>query len=200
MIPMVTSLPAGLDNPLWRYALAFYRQPGVAPACLALQDRLGVDVCLLIYALYAAQSQRVMNAAALTQADQGVQDWRKLVVLPLRQIRQSMKSGVSEMAPDLNNWVREQVKVMEVNAEQVALAYLNTQILCLPQSKGFQDQGLHEAELAMRCVLTHFAELNGHSNDTLNMTDVRIAAELLVNESLGLQQFVNDNINHRSKD
>jgi uncharacterized protein (TIGR02444 family) len=40
---------AGLPgvNPFWEFSLAFYAEPGVAPACLAMQDLEGVDVNLV---------------------------------------------------------------------------------------------------------------------------------------------------------
>ena len=33
----------------WRFALGFYARPGVAPACLELQDRHGKDVLIALY-------------------------------------------------------------------------------------------------------------------------------------------------------
>jgi uncharacterized protein (TIGR02444 family) len=31
-------------SPFWRFSLQFYRQPGVAEACIALQEESSVDV------------------------------------------------------------------------------------------------------------------------------------------------------------
>jgi len=39
----------GSGNPFWDFSLAVYRRPGVAAACLRLQDEAGVDVNLLLY-------------------------------------------------------------------------------------------------------------------------------------------------------
>ncbi len=186
--------PADLDTPLWRYALALYRREGVAPACLTLQAHLGLDVCMLIYALYAAHSRCEVSPATVTHVDQGLKAWREQVVLPLRQIRQAMKVGVHEIAPDLNHWVREQIKATEVNAEQVALAYLNTHLASLPQATYAQDKSPDAVQHALRCVLGHFAHMNKHPLETLQMPDVRTAAGLLASEAIGLQQAVNDGL------
>ena len=44
----------------WDYALRIYAQEGVAPACLLLQDCVGVDVTVLLHAMYhAANSSAV---------------------------------------------------------------------------------------------------------------------------------------------
>jgi hypothetical protein len=37
-----------LDNPAWAFCLTLYRAPGVADELLALQDRIGLDVSLLL--------------------------------------------------------------------------------------------------------------------------------------------------------
>src|SRR5437870_3409733 len=37
---------------LWRFSVALYARPGVAAALLALQDRAGHDVNLMLYALW----------------------------------------------------------------------------------------------------------------------------------------------------
>ena len=43
---------AAAGNAFWRFSLAFYARPGVAEALLALQDRAGRDVNLMLYALW----------------------------------------------------------------------------------------------------------------------------------------------------
>lgn len=175
--------PDDLTTPLWRYALALYRRPGVAPACLTLQARLGLDVCVLIFALYASHCQRALGAARLAQIDQGLQAWRQQVVLPLRQLRQAMKAGVPGMAADHTDWVREHIKATELNAEQVALAYLDAQIAPLPHvgSEG------HRPGDALQCVLAHFAQVNSHGPQALHAPEVRAAAEVLARQALDLQ-------------
>ena len=50
---MVASAPLDLDNALWRFVLPFYSREGVSPACLVLQDKLGVYVNVLLFAIFA---------------------------------------------------------------------------------------------------------------------------------------------------
>ena len=40
-----------LEAECWAFALAIYAEPGVAEACLTLQNEAGVDVMLHIYIL-----------------------------------------------------------------------------------------------------------------------------------------------------
>src|SRR6266446_6977864 len=47
--------PAGCGRQsadLWHFSCAFYAQPGVSEALLALQDRAGLDVNLILFALW----------------------------------------------------------------------------------------------------------------------------------------------------
>jgi len=200
MTPLTPSRPVELDTSLWRYAQTLYRRQGVSSACLELQSRIGLDVCVLIFALYATHGHRALSPEALANADKGLKAWREQVVLPLRQIRQAMKLGVHEVGSELNNWVREQVKITELSAEQVAIAYLDRQIVCLPNANESQDMHLRGFERTLQCVLAHFAQMNGHLLGTLEVPDVRIAAELLVGEAEGLQHAEADEISWDSKD
>src|SRR5258706_9315513 len=51
-------------SPLWRFSLRFYRRPGVADACIALQDGCGVDVNILLFFLWLALARRCVPSAA----------------------------------------------------------------------------------------------------------------------------------------
>ena len=68
--------------------LATYARPGVAQACLLLQDRLGVDVLVLLHLAYVcSQHQRPLKDGQIAAADAVVRDWRDRVVRPLRAAR-----------------------------------------------------------------------------------------------------------------
>src|SRR5258708_9156658 len=62
------------DNDLWHFALAFYGRQDVSSACLVLQDQLGVDVDILLFAIFAGVERRVtlhtQDLAALDGLDQ----------------------------------------------------------------------------------------------------------------------------------
>jgi len=84
-----TGRPAA--NPLWNYSLRLYRRPGVAPACIALQDRLGVDVNLLFFCLWMGRSGRVLTPTTLRLAAGLARTWTVSVVGPLRGTRRFLK-------------------------------------------------------------------------------------------------------------
>jgi len=78
-------------NPLWAYSLRLYRRPGVAPACIALQDRLGVDVNLLFFCLWMARTGRTLTPGTLRLAAGLARVWTTNVVGPLRGTRRFLK-------------------------------------------------------------------------------------------------------------
>jgi len=114
-----------LHNPLWRFSLRTYAVPGVAPACLALQDAHGVDVNLLMFWLWAGAERGVeADGPAIGRADALIGAWRENVVLPLRAARSWMKRQPF-MEEEGCARLREEIKRRELEAEQVEQAMLH---------------------------------------------------------------------------
>jgi uncharacterized protein (TIGR02444 family) len=114
-----------IDNALWRFVLPFYGRPGVAPACLTLQERLGVDVNILLFAIFAQIARGIaLDPEDLATVDALVHDWRDEVVRPLRAIRSRMKSGPSPAPSATTEPLRGRIKAAELEAEQIELALL----------------------------------------------------------------------------
>ena len=88
-------------SPFWRFSLRFYRQPGVAEACIALQEESGVDVNLLLFLLWHAAQRRRLSVAEIERLERKIGAWRDLAVIPLRAIRRALKSppGLVEAGP-----------------------------------------------------------------------------------------------------
>lgn len=95
-MPAPAELPT---SPFWRFSLVFYARPGVAPACLALQDRHGADVNLLLLALWLGTLGHRLDALAGTHIARLAADWQQPIVMPLRQVRRRLKQGHG--APEL---------------------------------------------------------------------------------------------------
>jgi uncharacterized protein (TIGR02444 family) len=110
-----------LDNPLWQYACQVYAQAGVEAALLELQDEQGADINLILQALWLASVGRTWTKACLP-SDYG--KWMIEQVLPLRQMRRSMKIDWVEQRGAGYEDFRQQVKKLELKAEQYALAML----------------------------------------------------------------------------
>jgi uncharacterized protein (TIGR02444 family) len=76
----------------WRFSLRFYALPGVAAALLALQDRGGYDVNLILYGLWLGHGGRGrLDAGGLAAAEQTIDSLRTRIVAPLRQLRRQLE-------------------------------------------------------------------------------------------------------------
>src|SRR5260221_12590441 len=85
-------------SPFWGFSLVFYRQPGVADACIALQDGCGVDVNILLLFLWLATARRCLPPAAAKALCAKAGPWRDDVVVPLRALRGRLKGGCALVA------------------------------------------------------------------------------------------------------
>ncbi|MGE0716193.1 MAG: TIGR02444 family protein [Alphaproteobacteria bacterium] len=113
---------------LWDFACRVYGAPGVAAACLVLQDEAGVDVPLLLWCAWAAARGAAPDRAAITAAAAAVAPWRDATVRPLRMIRRAMKAdlGADHAAAAA---LRERVKASELEAERLQLLMLEARPL-----------------------------------------------------------------------
>jgi uncharacterized protein (TIGR02444 family) len=120
---------------LWRFATAYYAQPGIATALLTLQDREGLDVVVILFGLWHGMSGRGrLDQRQLAAADRAVGAIRRAVIEPLRALRRRLKSIPD---PDIRR-LREGVQALELEAEKAALHRLAA-IAALP------DAGLDRA-------------------------------------------------------
>lgn len=104
------------EEAFWRFSIAFYALPGVAPALIALQDRDGLDVNLILFALWLGISgcQR-LDSDALAAAERTIGPLRAEIIGPLRALRRNLKRH-----PDVDiQCLRERVKALELDGEKL---------------------------------------------------------------------------------
>jgi uncharacterized protein (TIGR02444 family) len=106
-------------SPFWRFSLRFYRQPGVADACIALQDECGVDVNVLFFFLWlATDRKRVPPPQARAVCEQALM-WRDDVVAPLRAVRRKLKAGSTLVEHSAVELFRTKIKAIELESERL---------------------------------------------------------------------------------
>ncbi|GAA5236142.1 TIGR02444 family protein [Verticiella sediminum] len=153
----------------WRYALDVYARPGVAPACLLLQDRLGVDVTVLLHLAYAASTRgNPADEDRLAAADATVRSWRDSVIAPLRAARRAILRD-----DPATSSLRDRVKDAELQAERHALALLGESLASAdPVAAPSQT-------VSVRCVGAYYARQNGHDPALLDAPEIAAAIGLL---------------------
>jgi uncharacterized protein (TIGR02444 family) len=126
-MPDKVELPA---SPFWTFTLAVYQREGISPACIALQDRLGLDVNFLLLCLYAGSRGCRLDAHDFARVEERVAPWRKNVIHPLRGVRR---------------WLKEQQLLEKAASDQLRRGVLGHEI----ESEGVQ-QRLMESVVAIR--------------------------------------------------
>src|SRR3954453_309049 len=103
---------------LWRFALAVYQRPGVADACLLLQDRHGCNVPLLLFAAWAGADRGILlTADEVATAGSAVGAWRGGAVEALRMVRRRLKHGPPPAPDATTGSLRSRLQAIEIEAE-----------------------------------------------------------------------------------
>jgi uncharacterized protein (TIGR02444 family) len=106
-------------SPFWRFSLGFYRQPGVAEACIALQDENGADVNVLMFFLWFATQQKEIAPDQARAVWEHAALWRDHVVAPLRSVRRKLKEGLPLVEPATAGFFRTRIKAVELESERL---------------------------------------------------------------------------------
>jgi uncharacterized protein (TIGR02444 family) len=116
-----------------------YQRPEVEAACLALQDRHGLNVNLLLWALWLADCGVSLNLPLLEKAEQMVSPWQQAAVEPLRVARRWLRDRIEDAETDAitAEWpgqvvaLRQSIIALELDGEhliQLALGRLGDEL------------------------------------------------------------------------
>lgn len=146
-----------LEAESWAFALAIYARPGVAEACLALQNEAGVDVMLLLMTTFAAVKRRtLLSTDEIRALDEACRPWREQIVRKLQTIRNELKTGPRPGPSEATEALRSKIKALELEAEK-----LENQLLaeCLPLKSPEHDP-IEPGQLRTVVfeVVAHFAD------------------------------------------
>jgi uncharacterized protein (TIGR02444 family) len=104
-----------MGEAFWRFSLALYARPGVADALVALQDRAGSEVNLVLFGLWLGVSRgHRLSAAELSAAEAAITPVNEAVVLSLRQLRRQLKPATDPGIQAL----RRRIAGLELGAER----------------------------------------------------------------------------------
>ena len=149
----------------WRSSLELYAREGMSRALLALQDRRGADVNLLLYCCWMALSGRGrLSASDLRRADAAIAAWREEVTLPLRDVRRRIKASPERWSLEGASDVRRRVLETEIASERVTQGILES----IEISPGRSDEGEEDA----RASLLAYFEVIGVEPDELDRAEI----------------------------
>jgi len=111
-----------MASKFWGFSLVVYGAQGVEPECLALQDKFGLDInLLLLCAFVGAMHGIALTADDIATARAGVSAWHEDIVKPLRAARRRLKTFAlpDARATDAAAQLRTRVKAVELESEYV---------------------------------------------------------------------------------
>ena len=103
---------------LWTWTLTAYKAPGVAEACLSLQDHNEQNVPLLLWAAWVAVTGRRPDQDTIEAACDAARAYDTVVVSPLRAVRRTLKAPIPDIDDAHREALRQQAKALELDAER----------------------------------------------------------------------------------
>jgi uncharacterized protein (TIGR02444 family) len=120
--------PELLNTPLWAFSLTVYDGNGVADECLDLQERLNLDVNLLLFAACVGAVEGVqLEKRDIAAASAAIAGWHGEIVRALRRARRALKPASTDAENPLRGpsaALHAQVKAAELDAEKIEQAML----------------------------------------------------------------------------
>lgn len=107
------------ESGFWDYSLKAFRTEGVAPALIALQDRAGAHVNLLLFCCWAASEGIAVDMALLRNARQQAGAWQREIVEPLRSLRRRLKGGFEGFPAEPVEALRKEINALEIEGERI---------------------------------------------------------------------------------
>lgn len=137
----------------WNFAVSAYAREGVAAECLALQDRYGAAVMLLLFLCWRATQQVVLDAAELRAAGLRIEAHERHLGAPLRASRRVWAAAARArgdwhwLQPGLARLRAESLAVERLQASALAAAALTPTVPGDPESLGAGMIGRYLAAL-----------------------------------------------------
>lgn len=110
-----------INNPFWKYSLKRYAQSAIAQMCLQWQNEFNTNTNLILLGDWLGSRCIVLTKEQWQALNEFILPWQNEVVLPLRSVRTTLKSKVS------NKYIyqlRDNIKEQELLAEQIMQAQL----------------------------------------------------------------------------
>jgi uncharacterized protein (TIGR02444 family) len=171
-----------LEAESWAFALAIYARPGVADACLTLQNEAGVDVMLLIMTTFAAVKRRtLLTADEIRALDEACSPWREQIVKKLRTIRTELKTGPQPAPSDATEPFRSRIKALELEAEKLENRLLAECLPLRPPELG--PARPEQLRAVLNDVVAFFADKHGIRLDTRLSPSIDVIAEAAVQDA-----------------
>ena len=178
---MIESRP-DLEADSWAFALRIYAQPGVADACLNLQEAAGVDVMMLLMSAFIAARHRILlTASDIRELDHACSPWRKQVIEPLRAIRKGLKMGPPPAPSSETEQFRSKIKLAELAAERLQNRLMAERLLLRPAKHDKVDR--EEIRSVLRSMVEFALQKRGSTEISGLLRSIEVIAGAAIQDA-----------------
>lgn len=133
-------------DPFWNYSLMVYQRPGVADACIRLQDQYGLDVNVVLFCIWCGvEGPGRLDASRLAASVEATREWQTRAVVPLRALRRELKDRPCALDAALVEGVRKSVSAAELEAEHAEQILLSSTVADLTWAAGTEAAAVDAA-------------------------------------------------------
>jgi uncharacterized protein (TIGR02444 family) len=171
-----------LEADSWAFALHIYAQPGVADACLNLQEAAGVDVMMLLMSAFVATRHRILlTASDIREMDHACSPWREQIIQPLRAVRKGLKSGPPPAPTSETEQFRSKIKLAELAAERLQNRLMAE---CLPLRPAKHEKvDREEIRSVLRSMVEFALQKRGSTDISSLLPSIEVIADAAVQDA-----------------
>ena len=161
-------------HPFWDFSLKVYGNEGVPAACIALQERRGIDVNLILFCTWIGESGRgILRESDLDSAVKATTAWNGDIVCAIRAIRDRLKGGMPPISNERSDALRKMILEIEVKCEHVEQIAL-TEAVSLPAEES--RSSAQRSDDAVANIAAYFGH-HGFAPDAEDAVQVAIVLE-----------------------
>ena len=176
-----------MTHPFWNFSLEVYSKKGVSDACIALQEKCGVDVNILLFCCWTASvGHPVLSKHEVTLLCRTAADWNNDIVQKLRSVRKSFKIKNYKCNEEEVRQLQKQVLEVEIKAEQIEQFKLMRTVAVLEDNSVPEIQKINNAienirlyfsmpELSATCYNSELFNILGCVFPKVSKTDIKLA-------------------------
>ncbi|MFN0042707.1 MAG: TIGR02444 family protein [Alphaproteobacteria bacterium] len=138
----------------WDFTLQIYGKDGVSPAVIALQDKRGLDVDILLFCCFLAVTGRgALGAAEAAKAKALADPWQAQVVNAIRLVRRKLKEGFPGTPAGLPETLRKEIFGQELAAERIEQMMLESAVPRAPDAARASEQRVRDGAASLKSYL-----------------------------------------------
>jgi uncharacterized protein (TIGR02444 family) len=113
------------SHPFWDFALPLHETKGVGEAVIAMQDRHGVNVNVLLLSCWVGATGRGrLGDEGVRKAIEAAEKWNREVVQQLRNVRRVMRPGIPPIDKAISDSLRRRILEVEIDCERAEIVML----------------------------------------------------------------------------